>query len=55
MRFPAAFQCESVRKVQSDRIDLRRRLRDMEQKLQHERENYRDVNSGTYSQAMNEK
>ncbi|XP_047449199.1 coiled-coil domain-containing protein 153 [Mugil cephalus] len=40
-----ALQSESVRKVQSDRIDLRRRMRDMEQKLQHERENHRDVNS----------
>ncbi|KAG7480180.1 hypothetical protein JOB18_045295 [Solea senegalensis] len=31
--------------VQSDRIDLRRRMRDMEQKLEHERQDYRDVNS----------
>lgn len=42
-----AVQCESVRKVQSDRIDLTTRMRDMEQKLQHERQDYRDVNSGT--------
>ncbi|XP_062241718.1 coiled-coil domain-containing protein 153 [Platichthys flesus] len=40
-----AVQCESVRTVQSDRIDLRRRARDMEQKLQHERQDHRDVNS----------
>ncbi|XP_037631852.1 coiled-coil domain-containing protein 153 [Sebastes umbrosus] len=40
-----AFQCESVQKVQSDRIDLRRRVRDTEQKLQHERQDHRDVNS----------
>ncbi|KAI3354296.1 hypothetical protein L3Q82_018828 [Scortum barcoo] len=40
-----AVQCESVRKVQSDRTDLRTRVRDMEQKLQHERQDHRDVNS----------
>ncbi|CAJ1065508.1 coiled-coil domain-containing protein 153 isoform X1 [Xyrichtys novacula] len=40
-----ALQCESVKKVQSDRGDLRRRTRDMEQKLQHERQDHRDVNS----------
>uniref|UniRef100_A0A4W6CTX8 Dynein regulatory complex protein 12 n=1 Tax=Lates calcarifer TaxID=8187 RepID=A0A4W6CTX8_LATCA len=40
-----ALQCESVIKVQSDRVDLRRRMRDMEQKLQHERQDHRDVNS----------
>ncbi|XP_068566773.1 dynein regulatory complex protein 12 [Cebidichthys violaceus] len=40
-----ALQCESVKKVQSDRIDLRRRMRHMEQKLQHERQDHRDVNS----------
>lgn len=42
-----ALQCECVTKVQSDRVDLRRRMRDMEQKLQHERQDRRDVNSGT--------
>ncbi|XP_042342148.1 coiled-coil domain-containing protein 153 [Plectropomus leopardus] len=40
-----AFQCESIKKVQSDRVDLRRRMRDMEQKLQYERQDHRDVNS----------
>ncbi|XP_059186833.1 coiled-coil domain-containing protein 153 [Centropristis striata] len=40
-----AFQCESVKTVQSDRIDLRRRMRDMEQKLQQEKQDRRDVNS----------
>ncbi|XP_038549819.1 coiled-coil domain-containing protein 153 [Micropterus salmoides] len=40
-----ASQCESVIKVQSDRSDLRRCMRDMEQKLQHERQDHRDVNS----------
>uniref|UniRef100_A0A8D3AZ10 Dynein regulatory complex protein 12 n=1 Tax=Scophthalmus maximus TaxID=52904 RepID=A0A8D3AZ10_SCOMX len=40
-----AVQCESVRTVQSDRVDLRRRMRDMEQTLQHERQDHRDVNS----------
>ncbi|XP_036936861.1 coiled-coil domain-containing protein 153 [Acanthopagrus latus] len=40
-----ALQCESVIKVQSDRVDLRRRVRDMEQKLQHARQDHRDVNS----------
>ncbi|TMS07560.1 Coiled-coil domain-containing protein 153 [Larimichthys crocea] len=40
-----ALQCECVTKVQSDRVDLRRRMRDMEQKLQHERQDRRDVNS----------
>lgn len=50
-----ASQCESVIKVQSDRTDLRRRMRDVEQKLQHERQDHRDVNSGTvcYRQGMN--
>ncbi|XP_071353173.1 dynein regulatory complex protein 12 isoform X2 [Trachinotus anak] len=40
-----ALQCESVIKVQSDRIDLRTRMRDMEQKLQQERQDHRDINS----------
>ncbi|XP_070762676.1 dynein regulatory complex protein 12 [Enoplosus armatus] len=40
-----ALQCESVIRVQSDRADLRRRMRDMEQKLQHERQDHRDVNA----------
>ncbi|XP_070684878.1 dynein regulatory complex protein 12 [Pempheris klunzingeri] len=40
-----ALQGESVMKVQADRTDLRRRMRDVEQKLQHERQNRRDVNS----------
>ncbi|KAG7221060.1 hypothetical protein INR49_017689, partial [Caranx melampygus] len=40
-----ALQCESVIKVQSDRIDLRTHMRDMAQKLQHERQDHRDVNS----------
>ncbi|XP_054472113.1 coiled-coil domain-containing protein 153 [Anoplopoma fimbria] len=40
-----ALQCESVKKVQSDRIDLRRRMRHMEQELQHEKQDHRDVNS----------
>ncbi|XP_044059295.1 coiled-coil domain-containing protein 153 [Siniperca chuatsi] len=40
-----ALQCESVIKVQSDRTDLRRRMRDMEQKLQRERQDHRDINS----------
>ncbi|KAM9358637.1 dynein regulatory complex protein 12 [Symphorus nematophorus] len=40
-----ALQCESVLKVQSDRVDLRRCVRDMEKKLQHERQDHRDVNS----------
>ncbi|KAM6988374.1 dynein regulatory complex protein 12 isoform 1-T2 [Tautogolabrus adspersus] len=40
-----AIQCESAIKIQSDRVDLRRRMRDMEQKLQHERQDHRDVNS----------
>lgn len=42
-----ALQRESLIKVQTDRTDLRRRMRDMEQKLQHERQDHRDVNSGT--------
>lgn len=42
-----ALQSEAVIKVQSDRGDLRRRMRDMEQKLQHERQDHRDINSGT--------
>lgn len=41
-----ALQCESVKKVQSDRIDLKRLMRHTEQKLQHERQDHRDVNSG---------
>ncbi|XP_076591970.1 dynein regulatory complex protein 12 [Chaetodon auriga] len=40
-----ALQTEAVIKVQSDRADLRRRMRDMEQKLQHERQDHRDINS----------
>lgn len=42
-----ALQCESVKNAQSDRVDLKRRVRDMEQKLQHERQDHRDINSGT--------
>ncbi|XP_030599557.1 dynein regulatory complex protein 12 isoform X2 [Archocentrus centrarchus] len=38
-----ALQCEAVRKVQSDRADLRRHVRGMEQKLQHERQDHRDI------------
>nr|XP_020455768.1 coiled-coil domain-containing protein 153-like isoform X1 [Monopterus albus] len=40
-----ALQCESIIKVQSDKNDLRRRMRDMEQKLQQERQDHRDINS----------
>lgn len=43
----AALQCESVKSTQSDRVDLRRRVRDMEQKLQQERHDHRDISSGT--------
>ncbi|XP_028274568.1 dynein regulatory complex protein 12 [Parambassis ranga] len=45
LRDHIALQCESVRKVQSDRSDLRRQVRDMEQKLQHERQDHRDISS----------
>ncbi|XP_013130226.1 dynein regulatory complex protein 12 isoform X1 [Oreochromis niloticus] len=38
-----ALQCEALRRVQSERADLRRRARDMEQKLQHERQDHRDI------------
>ncbi|XP_069546456.1 dynein regulatory complex protein 12 [Brachyistius frenatus] len=41
----AALQCESLRDVQSHRTDLRRRVRDLEQKLQQERQDHRDINS----------
>lgn len=40
-------QCESVINAQADRADLRRRARDMEKKLQDERQDHRDINSGT--------
>ncbi|KAF3692804.1 Coiled-coil domain-containing protein 153 [Channa argus] len=40
-----AIQRESLIKVHSERSDLRRRMRDMEQKLQHEKQGHRDVNS----------
>ncbi|XP_068441531.1 dynein regulatory complex protein 12 [Clinocottus analis] len=40
-----ALQYESVKKIQSSRIDLRRHIRHTEQKLQHERQDHRDVNS----------
>lgn len=40
-----AFQRESVKKVQSDRIELRRCLRHTEQKLQHDTQDHRDVHS----------
>ncbi|XP_041797370.1 coiled-coil domain-containing protein 153 [Chelmon rostratus] len=40
-----AFQRESVINVQSDRAALRRHMRDVEQKLQHERQDHRDINS----------
>ncbi|KAM3616720.1 uncharacterized protein V6R79_022126 [Siganus canaliculatus] len=40
-----ALQSQSVIKVQSDRADLRRRVRDMEQKLQHEQQDNRDIHS----------
>nr|XP_046245007.1 coiled-coil domain-containing protein 153 [Scatophagus argus] len=40
-----AVQCESVMKVQSDRADLRRRMRDMEQELQHTKQDHRDISS----------
>lgn len=49
----AALQCESVKSTQSDRVDLRRRVRDMEQKLQQERHDHRDINSGK-AQTQNE-
>ncbi|XP_042269681.1 coiled-coil domain-containing protein 153 isoform X2 [Thunnus maccoyii] len=39
-----ALQRESVIKAHSDRTDLRRRMRDTEQKLQHERQDHRDIN-----------
>lgn len=50
----SALQRESLRKVQADRIDLRRRVRDMEQKLQQERQDRRDVNSGMQRRGMNQ-
>ncbi|XP_041669733.1 coiled-coil domain-containing protein 153 [Cheilinus undulatus] len=40
-----ALQCESVVKIQSDRVDLRRHMTNMEQKLQLERQDHRDFNS----------
>ncbi|KAM3875233.1 dynein regulatory complex protein 12 [Diretmus argenteus] len=40
-----ALRGDSVLKAQSDSTDLRRHVRHMEQKLQHERQDYRDVNS----------
>lgn len=40
-----ATQSESVIRVQSDRSDLRRRVRDVEQRLQHERQDHRDISS----------
>lgn len=45
--FDEALQSESVIKVQADRSELRRHMRDIEQKLQHEKQEQRDVNSGT--------
>ncbi|XP_072247836.1 dynein regulatory complex protein 12 [Leuresthes tenuis] len=38
-------QCETIRKIQSDRTNLRRNVRDIEQKLQCERQDHWDVSS----------
>ncbi|XP_071756828.1 dynein regulatory complex protein 12 [Centroberyx gerrardi] len=40
-----ALRYDSAMKAQSDSTDLRRRMRDMEQRLQHERQGHRDFNS----------
>lgn len=43
----AASQSESVKNVLSARAELKRRVRDMEHKLQQEQQDHRDVTSGT--------
>lgn len=43
----AALQSECVKKAQSDRAELKRRARDVEHKLQQERQDHRDITSGT--------
>ncbi|XP_071376636.1 dynein regulatory complex protein 12 [Centroberyx affinis] len=40
-----ALRYDSAMKAQSDSTDLKRRMRDMEQRLQHERQGHRDFNS----------
>ncbi|XP_029922537.1 dynein regulatory complex protein 12 [Myripristis murdjan] len=47
-----ALRCDSLVKARSDSIDLRGRMRAMELKLQHERQDNRDVNSVLSRQYM---
>lgn len=46
-RLLQALQSESVKSVQSERAELKRRVRDMEHKLAQEQQDHRDVTSGT--------
>lgn len=51
-RLLQASQSESVRKVQSERAELKRRVRDVEHQLQQEQQDHRDVTSGTGTGAI---
>lgn len=52
-RLLQALQSESVKNVQSERAELKRRVRDMEHKLQQEQQDHRDVTSGTGTSRIN--
>lgn len=43
----AALQSESVKTAQAEKAELKRRVRDMERKLQQEQQDHRDITSGT--------
>lgn len=43
----AALQSESVKNIQSERAELKRRVMDVEHKLRQEQQDHRDVTSGT--------
>lgn len=47
----AALQSESVKTTQSEKAELKRRVKDMERKLQQEQQDHRDVTSGTAGRA----
>lgn len=47
----AALQSESVKAAQSEKAELKRRVRDMERRLQQEQQDHRDVTSGTAQRA----
>lgn len=44
---------DHVKRAQSDRAELKRRLSDMEQRLRHERQSHRDATSGEAARSPN--